>query len=215
MTRGGVKKEVQMTVRPRPEALQAFLDAVQRGFGAASPGAETKACLARVFERLEHPVASTVPTPERVPATVFLGKALGAARASGGATSELADALADLDSALFWRARGGPEGGADLSRPGSIANAMVVGPNGIEDRKDVWVGISLVPPGVRYPEHRHSPEEIYLFLTDGRFRHGESGWFSPGIGGTLYNEPNILHSMESPATAPLLAIWCLFDERHA
>lgn len=203
-----------MTIQPRPRPLQAFLDAVKRGFDEASPGEETKACLARVFDRLRQPVESAAPTPARVPATGLLEGAFGPARAAGGAVAKLADRLWQLDPSLLWRARGGSEAEADLSGPGAIANAMVVGPNGIEDRKDVWVGLSLVPPGVRYPDHRHSPEEIYLFLTDGRFRHGESGWFTPGVGGSLYNEPNILHSMEAPSDGPRLAVWCLFDSRH-
>ena len=90
---------------------------------------------------------------------------------------------------------------------------MIVGPNGLEDRHDVWVGLSLLAPGVRYPDHNHSPEEIYLVLTDGQFRQGDGGWFTPGLGGTFYNEPSIRHAMASPAATPLLAVWCLFDGR--
>lgn len=204
-----------MTTHPRPLALQAFVDAVRRGFDALPTTAEVTSCRARVFDRLEHPVASAAFRPDRAPATVLLPDTLEAVRLHAGPVGDLANALIQLDPALSWRARGGSDGGTDLSQPGSIANAMVIGPSGIEDRRDVWVGVSLVPPGVRYPDHRHSPEEIYLFLTNGRFRHGESGWFTPGIGGTLYNEPNTLHSMEAPAESPLLAVWCLFDGRHA
>jgi quercetin dioxygenase-like cupin family protein len=91
---------------------------------------------------------------------------------------------------------------------------MIVGPGGLEDRKDVWVGLSLLAPDVRYPDHQHAPEEIYLVLTDGQFRQGEGEWFTPGVGGTLYNKPNILHAMASSANTPLLAVWCLFDKRH-
>lgn len=53
------------------------------------------------------------------------------------------------------------------------------------------------------------PEEVYLVLSPGRFQHGSSSWFEPGLGGTLYNEPNIKHAMAS-GDAPLLAIWCLW-----
>ena len=204
-----------MTIHPRPEALQGFLDAVKRGFEDASPNAQTSACLARVFERLEQPIASAAPAPTRVPAAELLPDATAPAVAAGGTAAAVAAALQKLDPELVWRARGGTEAEADLTAPGGIANAMLVGPGGLEERKDVWVGVSLVPPGVRYPDHRHSPEEIYLFLSDGRFKHGESGWFKPGIGGSLYNEPNILHAMEAAPEAPLLAVWCLFDARHA
>ncbi|MGE4251469.1 MAG: dimethylsulfonioproprionate lyase family protein, partial [Parvibaculaceae bacterium] len=88
------------------------------------------------------------------------------------------------------------------------ANAMIVGPNGYEPRTDVWVGVSLLAPRVRYPDHDHAPEEVYLVLSQGRFRQGEADWFEPGIGGSFYNTPNVKHAMAS-GDAPLFAVWCL------
>ncbi len=204
-----------MTQTARPEAVQAFLDAVKRGFESSSPETRTSACLQRVFERLSQPVAADGAAAERVPTADFMNEALRPALTAGGTAAEIAERLRTLDPSLPWRMRGGKNLAPDETGPGTIANAMVVGPGGLEDRRDVWVGLSLVPPGVRYPEHRHSPEEIYLFLTDGQFLHGDSGWFAPGVGGSLHNEPDILHSMEAPSQAPLLAIWCLYDPRHA
>jgi len=204
-----------MTQTVRPETVQAFLDAVKRAFEASSRDERTSACLTRVFDRLTHPVATAKATAKRVPTSDLMDEALQPARQAGEALGIVANRLEELDLSLPWRLRGGPDLPPDETGPGTIANAMVVGPGGLEERRDVWVGLSLVPPGVCYPEHRHSPEEIYLFLTDGRFRHGERDWFVPGMGGSLYNEPNIVHSMEASPAAPLLAVWCLFDERHA
>jgi hypothetical protein len=85
------------------------------------------------------------------------------------------------------------------------------------NRWAAYVGIrsvSLLAPNVRYPDHSHSPEEVYLVLSPGRFRHGESGWFEPGVGATLYNEPNILHAMSSE-DVPLLAFWYLWTGAFA
>jgi hypothetical protein len=79
---------------------------------------------------------------------------------------------------------------------------------GHEPRDDVWVGASLLAPDVRYPDHHHAPEEVYLALSRGKFRHGEDEWFEPGIGGIFHNIPNIKHAMASVAT-PFFAIWCL------
>jgi hypothetical protein len=50
---------------------------------------------------------------------------------------------------------------------------------------------------------------VYLVLSPGRFQHGTSGWFEPGVGGTLYNTPNIKHAMASDE-APLFALWLLW-----
>jgi quercetin dioxygenase-like cupin family protein len=85
---------------------------------------------------------------------------------------------------------------------------MIVGPNGFEPRDDVWVGVSLLAPDVRYPDHNHAPEEVYLVLSEGKFRQDDKDWFEPGVGGSFYNRPNIKHAMAS-GDAPLFAIWCL------
>jgi quercetin dioxygenase-like cupin family protein len=86
---------------------------------------------------------------------------------------------------------------------------MIVGPGGLESRDDVWVGASVMAPHVRYPDHQHLPEEVYLVMSPGEFRQGDAPWFEPGVGGTFYNPPNIVHAMRS-GESPLLAIWCLW-----
>lgn len=201
-----------MKSNARPEALEAFLHAMKRAFQSASTNRETEACLSRVFDALQDPAPVKSGEPTQARTSALLEHALEPAREAGGALKVLADRILRLDALLLWRARGVAEGStptADVP-----ANAMIVGPGGLEDRRDVWVGMSLLAQGVCYPEHRHSPEEIYLFLSDGRFRHGEKDWFKLGVGGTLYNEPNTIHSMEASPNTPLLAVWCLFDARH-
>lgn len=200
-----------MSVNARPAALQAFLEAVKRCFEDASPDSETNACLARVFKALEDRMPVTVADQGCVPTSALLDQALKQARRAGGSLGELAERISDLEPLLSWRRRGGAAPEASASYAEGHANAMIIGPGGLEDRKDVWVGMSLLAPDVRYPDHSHAPEEIYLVLTDGRFRQGEREWFTPGVGGTFYNEPSILHAMASSQDAPLLAVWCLFD----
>lgn len=85
---------------------------------------------------------------------------------------------------------------------------MVIGPSGLEDRSDVWLGATIMAPHVRYFDHAHAPEEVYLASSEGEFQHGDSGWFHPGLGGTFYNEPRIRHAMRA-LDKPLLAFWLL------
>lgn len=91
---------------------------------------------------------------------------------------------------------------------------MIVGPGGVEDRDDLWLGVSLLAPHVHYPYHNHAPEETYLVLSGGEFMQEET-WFSPGIGGSFYNPPGIKHAMRS-GDKPLFAIWALLpnQQRH-
>lgn len=197
----------------RPAVVQSFLDAVAAGYRERSTDARTSACLERVLNALEEVRPMKTTQQGRVGTADLLDQALEPAHRAGGNLANLARCIMTLDPMLTWRRRVGAAPQASASFPDGHANAMIVGPNGLEDRHDVWVGLSLLAPSVRYPDHNHSPEEIYLVLTDGQFRQGDGGWFTPGVGTTFYNEPNIRHAMASSASTPLLAVWCLFDGR--
>ena len=69
--------------------------------------------------------------------------------------------------------------------------------------------VSLVAPGITYPDHHHPPEEVYVVLSPGEWKHGGSDWFAPGYGGLVYNVSDTVHAMRAGAD-PLLAIWCLW-----
>ncbi|MDH3704059.1 MAG: dimethylsulfoniopropionate lyase, partial [Alphaproteobacteria bacterium] len=143
------------------------------------------------------------------PACEFLGPALASARAESGPIAALADALAGISPRLAWSQRpNGADDDADFKD--RHANAVVFGVNGLEQRNDVRIGISLLAPETRYPDHRHPPEEIYTVLSPGDWKQGVDGpWRSPGIGGFVHNTPNIVHAMRSK-DVPLLAVWCLW-----
>ena len=123
---------------------------------------------------------------------------------------EHARALLDIAPTLaWWHRTAGVEPGSPFAH--AHANATLIGRGGLEERDDVWVGISLMAPGIEYPEHHHPPEEVYLVMSPGHWRQDRGEWFEPGIGGLVYNTPNILHAMRS-GTAPLLATWCLWND---
>ncbi|NDV01213.1 dimethylsulfonioproprionate lyase family protein [Pseudoroseicyclus tamaricis] len=197
----------------RPDALSDLLSALSAAFRAVGPGPEVSACLDKVEEALGAGSGSIDPAPLHPQTAGYLPDALKPARAAGGPLAELAEALAALDPQLAWRLRGGEDAAVD-DLPGQIANAMIVGPGALEERRDVWVGASLLPPGAPYPEHRHAPEEIYLFLTPGLARHGQGDWHEPGVGGVMHNVPNTPHALQAPADAPMLTLWMLHDPGH-
>jgi len=118
-----------------------------------------------------------------------------------------ARALQDLSKQLTWWQR--PDS-IEVGEPfaSGHANATVVGKGGLEERDDVWIGISLLAPNINYPEHHHPPEEVYLVMSPGEWRQGDKPWHSPGCGALVHNPPDILHAMRS-GSQPLLATWCL------
>ena len=193
----------------RLEALDRVLDAARdfledRVEAGAPPGAAAR----RVFDSLAGS-AGDIATGESTappPACRHLPSALERARASP-ETAPLARAFATLEPALQWVRRPGAEAHGAAFHDGH-ANAWLVGPAGHERRSDVLVGMSLVAPGVRYIDHRHPPEELYIVMSEGEWYREDLGWHTPGVGGIVYNPSNVVHAMRA-ASEPLLALWLL------
>jgi len=192
----------------RPKPLQNFLGSIRNHLLGVQSGTPAGRCLHRVFNALTDPRPVLATAPARLPACAYLDKALDNARRSGASLASIADAFAALEPNLNWTRRASADQTASANFVDGHANAMIVGPHGYESRDDVWVGVSLLAPHVRYPDHDHAPEEVYLVLSQGKFRQGDTEWFEPGIGGSFYNTPNIRHAMAS-GSAPLFAVWCL------
>lgn len=189
--------------------LQRLLDALRAAFeGAAADDRASRALVDEIFAGLGRARGARARQSARLPACRYLEPAL--ARAGEWAEgAALVRAFAALSPALAWYRRIGSEAHGEAFHDGH-ANAFLVGPGGFADLAGVAVGVSLLAPHVRYPDHRHPPEELYLVLSPGCWRRGSSGWFEPGVGGLVHNPPDVVHAMRADAR-PLLAVWCLLE----
>ena len=129
------------------------------------------------------------------------------ADAAPGPRARLATALAAIEGQLRW-ARRAATGPTDVAFHDGHANAVILGPGGLETRHDIWVGVTVMAPGVRYVDHHHAPEEVYLSLTPGEWWNAAMDWTDPGPAGAIYNPPGIAHAMRS-GVGPFLALWYL------
>ena len=180
--------------------LQAVLDGLCRSVAAdAARSADTERVLRIVEARLRSVPDDEPATPKPVslPVCALLDEVLAP-------EVPLHTALRAILADLAWYRRGD----GDDRFQASHANTMLVGPNGLEPREDLWIGATLLAPNIDYPVHHHPPEEIYLVLSEGDWWREGSGWFTPGIGGTLYNQPHVHHAMRS-RSSPLFALWAL------
>lgn len=193
----------------RCRLLQEFLSSLKEAFAATSMDPQATAAIGRIEDALRTPGITGLSEGHRLPVCRHLGDALAAARASSVPIARLANAFASLEPSLHWARRPAAGPFASDNWLEGHANTTIVGPRGLEERSDLAIGVSLLAPDVRYPDHNHRPEEVYLVLSRGRFQHGASDWLECGPGGTLYNEPDITHAMAS-GEAPLLALWCLW-----
>ena len=163
----------------------------------------------RIFSALRVTSAqASMPAMGRLPVCRHLSAALEYACRQPGPVSALADAFAGIEPQLNWQVRPGAEMQGERFLSGH-ANAAITGPEGLEIRHDVRIGASLMAPHTQYPDHRHPPEEIYIVLSGGQWRQGSNPWHEPGIGGLVYNPPNIVHAMRA-TERPLLALWFLW-----
>ena len=193
----------------RNSQLQAFLNsfeaAIRERTGPSDPALQAAE---RIFTALRRPGDALTAVPKRLPVCDHFEAAIQSMTGTPSLAARHALALAAIEPQLTWVQR---QGADELGEPfkSGHANATIIGRNGLEARQDVWIGASLIAPGVTYPDHRHPPEEVYVVLSPGEWRQEHDAWHEPGPGGVVYNPPNILHAMRS-STAPLLATWCLW-----
>lgn len=192
----------------RPPQLQAFVDAAFAAYAEVVPGPEAAASLDRIAAALVKPAPRRDRPGSRLPVCAHLDAAL-AARQPRPSLARLVDAFRAIEPDLEWVRRASFDETASANFADGHANAMILGPAGLENRRDLWLGASLLAPHVRYTDHAHAPEETYLVLSEGEFRQGDGDWFAPGIGGSFYNVPLITHAMRS-GDAPLFAFWALW-----
>ena len=197
-------------MKQRDAPLQAFYDLTETAILRRADTCKKAGPAAKpVFDALRKNIGGKGSSaPERLPVCDVLESALQVASAGPNPIPELAAALNNLSPRLQWKRRDSSQPNGTSFHDGH-ANALVAGPGGLEEREDLWVGISLLSPHVRYPDHRHPPEEVYVSLAGGAWWNVHMDWTTPGPGGLIYNEPNVLHAMRTEAQ-PLLAIWCLW-----
>lgn len=198
----------------RTEGLQLFVDAAFAAFDEHVRDADGRRSISRLFKQLEEPAGQQKEAGSRLPVCdTYLSQAMRPVSATRESLGLLLERFQAIEPQLTWRRREGANDTASDNFADGHANAMIIGPGGLETRQDVWIGVTLMAPAVRYPDHDHGPEEVYLVMSDGEFQHGESGWFAPGIGGTFYNPPHIQHAMRS-LDVPLLAFWALAPDTN-
>lgn len=195
-------------MQPRSETLQNFLDAVQEALSArVKPGSPEASALLRVRTACELSVGTqTPPKPLTQPACAHLETAIAGAKRAPADITRVARTLELLAPLLHWTLKSI----ADPAFAAGHANTNLLGPypEALERRDDVRVGLSLMAPGITYPDHNHPPEEVYLALSRGYWRQQSRPWHEPGLGGVVYNPRGITHAMRSGAE-PFLAVWCL------
>ncbi|MEH6630303.1 MAG: dimethylsulfonioproprionate lyase family protein [Halopseudomonas aestusnigri] len=194
----------------RLPTLQHLIDLLRDTFEAeVQPSEDVSRVSKTIFSALERKIGVVGnPEPRRLEACSYIESALDTMRLGPPSLNRIAGALLAIEPKLKWYRP------TILNRPtddgyDSIVNAILIGPNGLEQRDDVMIGLTIMGPQTLYPNHQHLPEEIYRVLSEGEWRQNDGPWHEPGLGGTVYNLSNIVHAFRSKSR-PLCAIWCLW-----
>jgi len=140
----------------RPATLQTFLDQSAAALRTATSGAAADAA-ARATAIWRTPGAAGQAEPARLPVCDWIGPALDLAAKSKRAA--LGTAFTGIADGLCWRRRSSAQPTDPVFWNGH-ANAMILGPGGLEERGDIWVGVTVMAPGVTYMDHDHPPEGL-------------------------------------------------------
>ncbi|PTB19825.1 transcriptional regulator [Trinickia symbiotica] len=194
-------------MQSRPKQIQDFIDAARILFAADILSREARALAVEVFARLEQHGEFRFEKRERFPACDSLDRALEPYLGASDAFGQVARSIKALEPFIGWSRRMTVANASPNFLEGH-ANGMICGPGGIEDRRDLQLGFTVMKPDVRYPDHSHPPEEAYVLMSAGEFRKDRGPWLSPGIGGGIHNAPGAVHAARSDDNA-FLALWCL------
>lgn len=205
-----VRKQVSpVTGLNRPRALQDILNVV--GDMLMSPQAPAMASYVagKVYQRLER--RGVVPDlPGKSEAPEHLNLAVANVVKSLPRFADMGEQLRDLTARLQWRGgRGGPY--ASLNFEKAHAHAVVVGPGGLEERSDVRLGLTLMAPYSRFPDHVQYHSRVFMLLSDGEVSLDDSHWFQAAAGAIFFNEAGCKFAMRCTA-APLLAVWAHVED---
>jgi len=105
----------------------------------------------------------------------------------------------------------GPAGPfASMNIETAHAHAIIAGASGLEEREDVTLGLTIMEPYSRFPDHIQYRARVFLALSDCEFLCDERGWQTATPGSAFYNEAG--HTVAMRCTSrPLLAAWCQME----
>ncbi len=192
--------------------IRAFRSTLESNNAGDDGVAET---LQRLAQQDVSAAAARTPHATRLPACRFLPDVVSASLLSA---PDVAAALAALEEDLNWRQNPNYSDEA-MGQPGYMNNyayAEVIGPHGVYPGDDFLLGLFLLGPGLKYPNHAHPAPELYWILS------GQSEWrmrdepFEPREPGeTIWHEPFVPHATNTGATPMLAAYAWTRDVRHA
>ncbi|MBB3319267.1 hypothetical protein FHT97_003743 [Rhizobium sp. BK399] len=160
----------------------------------------------KVFHLLQEPGAVAMKPASPLPLAPQLQFALRNLASRGEPYAEAAAAITDVARSLEWVAsKTGPFASINIEH--THAHAVIAGMSGMEERSDVALGLTIMAPYSRFPDHIQFRSRVFLSLSDCEFSCDDKGWQRGTVGSIFFNEAG--HNVAMRCTSrPLLAAWC-------
>lgn len=189
----------------RHEDLQSFLDTAFVAFDRCATDMRSRHSVMQLFAQLESPCPISQSQGRRLPVcNRFLSASL-ALQTDDPVLGNLVARFNAIEPMLEWRTLPIYHQTASANFLLGHANARIVGPQGLEDRADVSLGVTLMAPNVRYPDHNDAGDHSYLAVSEGAFK-SKDDWLARGPGGFFYNPIDTTLAIRS-GDKPLLVFW--------
>jgi hypothetical protein len=130
----------------REPMLQEFLTRLGEALRARSLEAEAADNVNQIYDALRLPGEVGASAANRLQVCEHLPQALNTARVNAGAIARIANAFAALEPSLAWARRTSSGSNASANWPEGHANATIVGPRGLENRRDLQIGVLAGSP---------------------------------------------------------------------
>jgi Dimethlysulfonioproprionate lyase len=159
----------------------------------------------QLFGQLESPLPLREGQGRQLPVCKrFLSAAL-ALETSDPVLRNLLDRFVAIEPMLEWKTLPIYYQTASPNLPMGHGNAKIVGPQGIEDRADVSLGVTLMAPNIRYPDHNGAGDHSGLVVSEGELI-GKDGWLARGPKAFFYNPIDTTLAIRS-SEKRLLIFW--------
>lgn len=101
-------------------------------------------------------------------------------------SKRLADSLGPIIGRLDWyKGRGGAFESVNFHK--NHSHALLIGPGGLEHRTNLRMGMTVLGPYTRFPDHDQRRSRVFLPLSAGEFGFGDEDWITASGGQVLFN----------------------------
>ncbi|KSV60995.1 hypothetical protein N185_37650 [Sinorhizobium sp. GW3] len=196
----------------RPPALQHLLNTIGNVFLADDVAPTAKFVAGKVFHNLSRPSGFYRIGGWSLHQSDHLDTALEAASVVEGPLAAVVSCLGELHSNLCWyRGETGPYASVNFVQ--DHAHSLLVGQGGIEERDDIELGLTVMGPFSRSPDHRRELPVAYLALSRGEVQVGDNDWASYFPGEIFFADEGDHVAMRC-TRSPLLLLWCQRTQRR-